>query len=122
MRAMAMILESGLSIQRRMNDVWVATFPVVKKQRKIKTYMLFSSNDNVLPTTAMINSNKPKKEENCHFCEKIVKNCENRKQHATEGPSSNIGPRYSKPDFSFVTMYIIFHSVLSLNNLKVHKK
>ena len=59
MRAMAIILESGLSIQRRMNDVWVATFPVVKNQRKIKTYMLFSSNDNVLPTTAMRNSNKP---------------------------------------------------------------
>lgn len=33
MRAMAIILESGLSIQRRMNDVWVAAFPVVKKKK-----------------------------------------------------------------------------------------
>ena len=73
MRAMAMILESGLSIQRRMNDVWVATFPVVKKQRKIKKYVLCSSNDNVLPITAMINSNKRKKKKIAIFARRLLK-------------------------------------------------
>lgn len=56
-----------------MNDVWVATFPVVKKQRKIKTYMLCSSNDNVLPITAMINSNKRKKKKIAIFGRRLLK-------------------------------------------------
>ena len=90
-----------------MNDVLVATFPVVKKQGKIKTYMLFSSNDNVLPTTAMINSNKPKKEENCHFCEKIVKNCENRKQHATEDRLQTLG-RVTQSQISVLLLCTLF--------------